>query len=106
MKPVLSNLTDLYICVVDLIHFLTNPDGNYKFLIEFQDHLTKFNSRRENQLWNRQQPISHYPEVKGFSNVHVDQNVCTGANEEKNGRQSNSRCHTSAICDITNNSNF
>ncbi|KHJ40261.1 hypothetical protein D918_09704 [Trichuris suis] len=29
-------------CQVDLIDFQSHPDGEYKFLMAYQDHLTKF----------------------------------------------------------------
>lgn len=41
VKPILSNEMNSR-CQVDLIDMQTNPDGNYKFILVYQDHLTKF----------------------------------------------------------------
>lgn len=41
VKPILSNEMNSR-CQVDLIDMQTNPDGNFKFILVYQDHLTKF----------------------------------------------------------------
>lgn len=40
-KPILHSEMNSR-CQVDLIDFQTQPDGNYKFIMVYQDHLTKF----------------------------------------------------------------
>lgn len=44
-KPLLFNHFWMR-CQVDLIDFQTTPDGEYKFIMNFQDHLTKFSILR------------------------------------------------------------
>lgn len=41
IKPILHSEMNSR-CQVDLIDLQTNPDGNYKFILVYQDHLTKF----------------------------------------------------------------
>lgn len=41
VKPILSNELNSR-CQVDLIDMQTNPDGPYRFILVYQDHLTKF----------------------------------------------------------------
>lgn len=40
-KPILHSKMNSR-CQVDLIDFQTQPDGNFKFIMVYQDHLTKF----------------------------------------------------------------
>lgn len=40
-KPILHSEMNSR-CQVDLIDFQTQPDGNFKFIMVYQDHLTKF----------------------------------------------------------------
>lgn len=41
VKPILSNTMNSR-CQVDLIDLQTQPDGEFKFILNYQDHLTKF----------------------------------------------------------------
>jgi len=41
VKPILSNTMNSR-CQVDLIDMQTQPDGDFKFIFVYQDHLTKF----------------------------------------------------------------
>nr|XP_022912037.1 KRAB-A domain-containing protein 2-like [Onthophagus taurus] len=41
VKPIVSKEMNSR-CQVDLIDMQTNPDGNFKFILVYQDHLTKF----------------------------------------------------------------
>ncbi|XP_011165454.2 KRAB-A domain-containing protein 2-like [Solenopsis invicta] len=41
IKPILHSEMNSR-CQIDLIDLQTNPDGNYKFILVYQDHLTKF----------------------------------------------------------------
>ena len=41
VKPIISNTMNSR-CQVDLIDLQTQPDGDYKFILNYQDHLTKF----------------------------------------------------------------
>lgn len=41
VKPIVSNAMNSR-CQVDLIDMQSEPDGNYKFILVYQDHLTKF----------------------------------------------------------------
>ena len=41
VKPMVSQHLNSR-CQVDLIDFQSHPDGNYKFIMVYQDHLTKF----------------------------------------------------------------
>lgn len=41
VKPIISNELNSR-CQIDLIDMQAQPDGNYKFILVYQDHLTKF----------------------------------------------------------------
>jgi len=41
VKPMITNELNLR-CQIDLIDMQAQPDGNYKFILVYQDHLTKF----------------------------------------------------------------
>lgn len=41
VKPILANAMNSR-CQVDLIDMQTQPDGEFKFIMVYQDHLTKF----------------------------------------------------------------
>lgn len=41
VKPIISDEQNSR-CQVDLIDYQAKPDGNYKFVLVYQDHLTKF----------------------------------------------------------------
>ena len=41
VKPMISNNMNSW-CHVDLIDMQTQPDGEFKFILYYQDHLTKF----------------------------------------------------------------
>ena len=41
LRPILSHHMN-YRCQVDLIHMQSKPDGYYRFIMNYQDHLTKF----------------------------------------------------------------
>lgn len=41
VKPIISNALNSR-CQVDLIDIQSQPDGDYRFILVYQDHLTKF----------------------------------------------------------------
>ena len=41
VKPIISNTMNSR-CQVDLVDLQTQPDGEFKFILNYQDHLTKF----------------------------------------------------------------
>jgi len=52
VRPVLSHYMNSR-CPVDLIDMQSEPDGYYRFIMNYQDHLTKFTIRRPLKEKNR-----------------------------------------------------